>query len=850
MGSDKKRGTEVGKSGLSLSRIRDVARLTPDQRFYIFLIALALVVAGQIIMHRDIPIDSWQEMRQSINDWLRVDVKFLGNVMLGMACTILGGVLFAITSFRTKLSQADGLSIFPISDLPILKDFHLSKWVWRILLGFGLFAFLIIRAVKYELEFFDVFFWIFSIFFVSSAILKYDKASGAEFSFSVPSTEIVIIILLLIVGFLIGTYQLQDIPNSIKGDEGSFFEVARYIANGEYRESIFGFGVYSFPAFSSFLQGALMRIFGRDIWGWRFSSLLPALLCVVPLYLLGRDFFNRWVGLITSFIYISSPYYLSFARLGYNNSQAILFVIISFWFFLRGLKGDSLFLIYLAGIGSGLGFLTYSSGKLGLIIVLILFGYTFLTILRKKGGKRFLLIALLVFLIGSAIIAAPHVVYGATHNPEGLRNKLVESLFINLDYAVGLFGEEDVYLTSTITPIDRYQVIINPALNAKLLLRGFIRSFLGLQINELNNNFYLSSSLAGPISVVFYVLGLYYLIAHFWKPYSFPFLVWFITGMFFLSFISTYPPRPAHLVPIIPVLSLFSGLGVFLSVDQIIQYLNRKDISREGWRTMLLVVCSLAIMIAGVRQYFIESPAKYRPNLEQVMNWAGMDNPPTTNLYYVFGEETDEDWIPYFFRIGLTQSEFESVNYNSVLNGSVAWPESGDYAIFIEEYHAAYLLPLFQRELTSSEFITLRDSDERPIGRIIVNGQVQLSDTVPFWKGVGNLVTSRTMWIVLPLAAVGFYHLSQTSPDLNLKKLRSGYSAGMNRIRAIPFIRSSKPIPSDLQEGEPPDRAGRKFEIGFFMQWSFRESRHNYELKFSLGHRKDQGHSQPDNEQE
>lgn len=840
--------TGEGRSSLPSSDVKKKARLTPDSRFVLFLIALALVVAGQVIMQRDVPIDSWQDMRQSINNWLRIDAKYLGSVIFGLACSILGGILFAVASFRANLSPGNDPVFFPISGVPVLKKWHFSKWGWRTLVGFGLFAILILRAVIYELEFFDVFFWIGAIFFLSSAIFKYDRASGARTAPEASRSDVVIIILILIAGILIGTYQLQDIPNNIKGDEGSFFEVARYIADGEYRESIFGFGVYSFPAFSSFFQGAIMRLFGRDLWGWRFASLLPALLSAIPLYLLGRDFFNRWVGMIAALIYISSPYYLSFARLGYNNSQAILFVILCFWLFYQGLKRNSLFYVFLAGIVSGLGFLTYTAGKLGLLVVLASFGYALLSTLRKEGGKRFLLIALVVFMIGSAIMAAPHLIYGAVHNPEALRNKLVESLFINLDYTVGLFGEEDVYQTSTITTIDRYQVILNPDLNLRLLLRGLIRSFLGLQIDEYSTNFYLVSPLAGPISAIFYVLGLYYLLAHFWKPSGFPFLIWFLTGMGFLSIISTYPPRPAHLVAILPVLALFSGLGLYLAVDQLFQYFDSKEYAWGHWRPLLLLLGCLAILVAGAREYFIESPKTYKPNLEQVMNWAGLHNPAETKIYYIAGPEAGQEWVPYFYRIGLAQPEFESVALAAVQNGLASWPGGSDFAIFIEEYHTAELLPVFKQQLDSADFITLRDRDDRPVGRVIVNGEMRLTTDVPFWRGLGNLLTSRSVWILLPLAAVGLYQLYQSPPDLSQNKMARAYSDNFNKIKELPFFQSIKGVYSGRQEAEIPGAPSRVIEIGLFFRWGARKTKHNYELKLSLGHRKDDPDAQADNQ--
>ncbi len=401
-----------------IKKVSALMRITPSRRFQLLLIALALIIGGQIIMHRTMHIDSWTGLRESINTWLRIDAKYMGSVIIGMSCTVLGGVLFAITSFNTELFKKTNLSaIFPVPDGPILKKFHLSKWLIPFLVGSIFFGFLIIRVINFELEFFDVFFWIAAIFFITRAVLRYDKAADVSLSPDLPYRDVGIIILLLIAGLLIGTYQLQNIPNSIQGDEGNFFETARFIANGKYTESIFGFGVYSYPVFSSFIQGAIMRIFGKDIWGWRFASVIPALLSVVPLYLLGKEVFNRRVGIISSLIYISSPYYLAFARLGYNNSQAILFVILCVWFFYLGLKRKSLFYLFLTGMASGLGFLTYSSGKLGAVIITILFGIFFILKIFRKGTRRFLLVGILVFVIGYTLIALPHLSYGITEDP-------------------------------------------------------------------------------------------------------------------------------------------------------------------------------------------------------------------------------------------------------------------------------------------------------------------------------------------------------------------------------------------------------------------------------------------------
>ncbi len=213
-------------------------------------------------------------------------------------------------------------------------------------------------------------------------------------------------------------------------------------------------------------------------------------------------------------------------------------------------------------------------------------------------------------------------------NPETLRYKLIEGLFNNFDYAVNMFGEESVIQTSTITYLDGYRIIQSPDLTPRLLLRGVIRSLMGLQLNEFSNNFYLTASLAGPIAVIFFICGLFAVLAHFWKPNSYPFLIWFYSGLFFLSIISTYPPRPAHLVPILPILALFSGVGVFLVVEQITTYLDAMKKSWVRLQSILLSVCCLTDHHLRYQGILCRIPEMYRPNLEQVMNWAGLQNPP------------------------------------------------------------------------------------------------------------------------------------------------------------------------------------------------------------------------------
>jgi hypothetical protein len=101
----------------------------------------------------------------------------------------------------------------------------------------------------------------------------------------------------------------------------------------------------------------------------------------------------------------------------------------------------------------------------------------------------------------------------------------------------------------------------------------------------------------------------------------------------------------------------------------------------------------------------------------------------------------------------------------------------------------------------------------------------------------------------LPLIAVGLYQLYQIYPDLELGKLKSGFSASMDKIGQIPILPLFRRTSSEKQEGEATEKSGRSFEIGFFLHWGFRKTQHDCELKISLGHRKDDQDSQLENKQ-
>ena len=60
---------------------------------------------------------------------------------------------------------------------------------------------------------------------------------------------------------LVMTYRLGDVPNSLWGDEGGYWTLARDIARGQVTPDVFGLGVYAFPMGGSLYQAAWLNVF-------------------------------------------------------------------------------------------------------------------------------------------------------------------------------------------------------------------------------------------------------------------------------------------------------------------------------------------------------------------------------------------------------------------------------------------------------------------------------------------------------------------------------------------------------------------------------------------------------------
>jgi Dolichyl-phosphate-mannose-protein mannosyltransferase len=134
---------------------------------------------------------------------------------------------------------------------------------------------------------------------------------------------------LVTLSILFFTIDINHWAFSIIGDEYSFYTYALEITERhnllQIGQRLFdGNAVYgAHPYLSSLLQAISMQLFGRNNFGWRFSSLYLSAWSIALFFLFFRHFIGRFQALLASAFLAGSAYIMSFGKVGYNNLQAL-----------------------------------------------------------------------------------------------------------------------------------------------------------------------------------------------------------------------------------------------------------------------------------------------------------------------------------------------------------------------------------------------------------------------------------------------------------------------------------------------------------------------------------------------
>ncbi len=682
------------------------------------------------------------------NDHFYLALRTPSNILTGLILIMLGGLFYGWVSKpqKTLPDTAPSLAFPPL-------NFFL---LWAGVLALFSFLFAIYQDSNILL-----WAWLAGISILTITLWKNERLNLSP-GFRYTPFDGACLLALFALAVTVTTYLLRDFPVGINADEGPFWEMAKGIAQNKIEPSFFDTGVFTFPISSSILQSWIMRVMGVNIWGWRFSSALPAMAAIFPLYLLAQELFERRVAIAASVIMIANPYFLSFSRLGYNNSQALFPVALCVYFIVLGIRRNSRLYLWFAGLVSGFGFYTYPAAWIGLIIAVIIFGSS----LFRKMGLQKNLVSLSIIITAAVTVMLPRIIYGLHGNaPNSLHEKFWEAGMNNSFYGQMVFGEELMAQVETFA-VGNIKVFYDPPLYGVLLARGTIRTLTALFDPIGRGDHQIVYGLTGPGSSIFFALGLGLVLANFRQLFALTLSTWFFAGFLFLGALSSFPPRPAHLVAILPVISLISAIGLITFTDTLITL-------RNSLKNMITIIALCLILAMGFFQFFIMAPyIHYPPNENDYISWLGRQLPTSANLLLLdhrpaIDDPFDEELL------SPAQHPFKAYTQTDLKSDPDHMNAWNDFALFISPGSGRELAEWVSSKIPASHVHDVYLPGKRLRGYVVTDLQINTSPDITPLHGLKDLWNSpsKNILIACGLGISLLFLIQKTSKGTTANKI-------------------------------------------------------------------------------
>lgn len=664
--------------------------------------ALVLLIAGQWMIGTAAQSTDIGAMSLPFITALRLDLPGNANLMLaGWAVLIAGAIVMGAATRRLALSDHTPLSVAPlVASLTRLTRRWLFVAVGGIALWLGAIRIIIDGATGIG----GLLPWLIAIGAMAACWWRIDRARGVRWNLKINRREALALIAALIAMALVMTYRLGDVPNSVWGDEGGYWSLARDIARGQVTPNVFGLGTYAFPMGGSLYQAAWLNVLGLNVTAWRLASVFAVLATASVLYFLVRATLGKRVAWTSLAALMVMPYALTYARMGYTLSLSLLPVTLTLALLWWAVRRDSRLLAFLAGGASGLAFYTHPSAHIAGLLALA--WLLWLLITRRLPGRSIVWLGA-AWMLGALIVSTPAVAYGLTREPDSFAGKFVESAFNNLFYARDIVPAEQLADVSALR-IGQQDVFVEPGLYAGLLVRGTLRTALSFHTSAVGRDPYLIGALAEPFGLL-YLIGLAWCVARLRRPGYAIWPVWLALGAFVLSAMSSYPPRAGLMLPIAPALAVLSALGLIAGVEMMAHALGGVP-----GRVKLIGAIGLVIVLGaiGLRAYFVDMPDRYPPDLENAMFWQAQSLPRNATLMLITADDLPPDYRPWGVREFDLPVAFMRLRPDQL--ASDAWPKVAcvnQCAVFFKANEREAITPGLRQAFGNGTLVEYEDSD-------------------------------------------------------------------------------------------------------------------------------------------
>lgn len=350
-----------------------------------------------------------------------------------------------------------------------------------------------------------------------------------------------ITLLVASVGFIF--YRFPNLPQQLSKDEVEFIKLALSLKTSQYAPYTplaTGHATFYFYAVLASLE-----TFGVNPFGLRFPSALFGVLNVLILFEIFKKAFawskfskkiNLWICFLLSMVFLTSHWYLNFARFSFEATFLLFFELGSLWSIIKFQESKSKFYLILSGIFSGLAFNSYTPGRIFFIVPIFYLILSFQNKFNVQLSTK-LLKNLLAFIIPFIICITPLTLYFQNHDD----NRIYELFFIQNEQLS--IPKKLNFLGQNVT-----------SLTEMFVLKG--------DINGRHN--YPGKPMLNPILSGLFVLGFILALKNWKNKFNLLFIIFFIVGI--LPPLMTYPwenPNALRSINVVPSVVYFVGISTF-----------------------------------------------------------------------------------------------------------------------------------------------------------------------------------------------------------------------------------------------------------------------------------------------
>lgn len=429
-----------------------------------------------------------------------------------------------------------------------------------------------------------------------------------------PKKTLILLIFILAIAVFFRIWQLNSIPPGLYPDVAiNGNEALNSLKTGDFK--VFYPENNGREGLMMWLIAFSFSIFGVSVWSIKIVAATIGILTVLGLYLLTKELFESLritnsaelrinyaenIALLASFFLAISFWHTNFSRIGFRAILLPFALVFAFYFLIRGFKQklkqiirqnqqnyiklyNSAINFVLAGIFFGLGFYTYISFRLAVLILPFIFIPYWFIFKKASLSKKFLL-SICYFLIATFFVALPIGIYFLQHPQD----------FIGRAAPVSILATE------------------NPAreLFKSLVLHLGMFNFYG--DHNWRHNFAGSPQLFWPVGILF-LIGIAFSLKEIFrksnyqnKNYQLLATFYFLLSTFFIMLlpgILTFEgiPHSLRVIGVIPVVCIFVGIGGL----KVYRFLEKNTKHKK-----LLLIASLLFLVAmgffEFNKYFVK----------------------------------------------------------------------------------------------------------------------------------------------------------------------------------------------------------------------------------------------------